>query len=70
MGEYTNNAKMLAAKEAVEKLGSKGRDKLVRYYIEMKEKELSECWAKLKEYQNFFEELDRLLPTRNRRFAI
>lgn len=57
--------KLVEAKKEVDNLLDVGRDGLIKYYIEHLEKQREKDSEKIKEYQDFFEKLNKFLPNNN-----
>ena len=65
MALYRPDYKLQKAKKLIESLDDSEENELIKYYIQKKEEWIEEQNKRLKEYQAFFDKLDRFLPNKN-----
>lgn len=65
MALYRPDYELKEAKDIIDNLDDSKENKLIKYYIKNKEDYINKQNERLKEYQDFFNKLDHLLPNRN-----
>lgn len=65
MAYYRPDLKLRKANEYIESLDDSEESNLIRYALKKKDERIEEQGNKLKDYHDWFKNLDRFLPNRN-----